>query len=304
MNILLCPHNWHPHGAAGGEHYLNNLCQQLLILGHRIKAIVHAPEAYTHEGIECYPQGDMRYCFVNNNDLFEWADVVFTQLLGTSYAYNKCRQHGKRMVFFAHNYAKHYHLTNDALVVYNAYATKRAANFPHTNFVLQPIVTCSGKPKGRKIALINANDNKGGKVLGELAKLLPQYEFMAYKGKYGEQVIGDGVEYRENGKIDWSEIGLLLVPSEIESWSMAAQEAICHGIPVIGSPLAGLRENLSYAGIFIDRNNLPLYAETIDRLMSDKYFYSKQSELCLQRAAEFEPIKIVLEFNSWLIENV
>ncbi len=125
---------------------------------------------------------------------------------------------------------------------------------------------------------------------------MPHRQFLGIKGNYGQQIAPDvpNIEWLENGVIPWHEIGILLVPSYMESWSQVATEAICCGIPVICNDLPGLRENLSYAGIYIADNNVNSYVSAIDGIGK------AQSKLCLQRAKEQDPKPRVEVFEKWL----
>ena len=279
---------------------MHRLLKGLQSLGHQIRVIAHNAQISEHDGIDIYPHGGGETLFTTNNDHCEWADVIFTQLIGSPHGYNKAKQHGKPLIFFAHNMSKHY-CVNDALVVYNSNYTAGLKLFPNESTILQPLTPIGEQSHGKKIALINCNMNKGGQQFVELSRRLRQYDFIGYMGGYGEQITGGYVDYRQNGEIDWSEIGLLLVPSEFESWSQVATEAICHGIPVIANDLPALRENLSYAGIYIDRSDLDAWVKTIDYLMWDK---SKQVELCLKRAKELDPEPRLLKFNYWLCNMI
>jgi len=304
--ILITPYNWFPN-HAGGEVYLYRLCQHLIQLGHEVKCIAYCEKPYTYGGIEVYPQGNMERIYLENNDLFEWCDLVFTQLIGTNYAHNKCLQHKKKMIFFAHNQGKHYFLTPNAKVVYNSHSLGNL--FPdHELTVLQPLTNYRdySQSTGEHIALINCNENKGVRQFIQLAEMLPQYKFMGIKGNYGKQITPEvaNITWLENGAIPWDKIKILIVPSEIESWSQVATEAICCGIPVICSDLVGLRENLSYAGIYIDRNDVNSYAGMIETLMMDGLYYYNKSRLSVDRANELDPIPRVKEFNEWLLKVV
>jgi len=302
MKILITPYNWYDHPkAGGGEIYLNNLCQQLLSLGHEIKGIANCKEPFTHDGIDFVPQLGMEQIWTSNNDLLQWCDVVFTQLIGSSYGYNKCAQHKKPMFFFAHNTHLSYPLNIQSKVVYNSHWMASLKLFPDCkSTVLQPIIPYAKPTQGTKIALINCNENKGAALFNDMAETLP-YQFLGIKGAYGEQILSDAVEYHEYGDISWDQIKILLVPSEIESWSQVASEACIRGIPVICSDLPGLRENLSFAGIYLDRKDKQGWAHIIDWLMLSDVVYRKQSDLCLKRASEYN--SDISAFNNWLIEN-
>lgn len=289
--------------AGGGEYYLSRLIEQLKTYGHNFKGIANCKEPFTHNDVDFVPQGGMETIWINNNELFEWADIVFTQLIGNPYAYNKCNQHKKPMFFFAHNTAKSYFTNKDTRVIYNSQTLADMKLFDCKSYVQLPLVpkVIPYPIEQRKyIALINCNLNKGAKLFNELAETLP-YPFLGIKGAYGEQILSNAVTYAEHSEaVDWSRIKLLLVLSDTESWSQVASEAIAHGVPVICSPLPGIKENLSYAGIYTEKQ-LPLYKEAIEWLMESESIYLKQSELCLKRAGEYN--NCLDGFNSWLIEN-
>lgn len=299
MNILATPFNYYPNAAAGGEVYMHNLLKGLQRCGHNVKVICNTKDHYIYDGMMCIPQGKMEHIWVDNNDLFQWSDVVFSQLLGNPYGYNKSRQHKKPHVFFAHNTAKSYFIGD--YVVYNSYHMASLGLFGAISTTLQPLVPMGTESKGKKVALINCNENKGAYQFFEMAKMLPRIDFVGYLGMYGKQICPPlhNIEWKPNGEIDWSEIGCLVVPSEKESWSQAATEAICHGVPVICSDLPGLRENLSYAGIYIDRNNISLYCEWILKCLR-----GDRNGLCMHRAKELDPEPRLKVFNEWLIDKI
>jgi len=305
LKIIIVPFNWMPFQSAGGEHYLLNLCKQLQTYGHEIKCIAATKEPYTYHGIEVYPIGKMENIWKTNNDLFEWCDLIIGQLLGNAYSYNKAKQHKKKDINICHNSSKHYFASNTTGIIYNSNHLAALNLYPNNkSTVLQPIINYRDYKvsNGRKIALINCNQNKGVYEFIELAKMLPQVSFVGYKGGYGEQITPEveNIEWKENGVIDWGEIGVLLVPSETESWSQVATEAACCGIPVICSDLPGLRENLSYAGIYINKNQLLLYKNTIVELMGDNQVYNFHRNLCLTRAKELDPLPRVKVLNEWV----
>jgi hypothetical protein len=300
VKILLCPHNWyHPNcGIAGGEVYLHRLTQYLLKQGHEIQAIVDYHEPYTHQGIKCHPKGEMVDIFKLNNDLIQWCDVIITQLIGTPYGYNKGNQHKKPIVFIAHNNSKSYpikwgyrELTH---VIYNSNQLVKELESTLSQFngiVLHPLLSDYSKGGSKYVTLINCNYYKGGGILTQLATLLPTVQFLGVLGGYGEQItceISNNITYLPNGsdmEQAYADTAILLVPSEFESYSQSAMEAMQCGIPVIAHPTPGLKENLSYAGIFIDRNDINKYKETIVYL-GNETAYKEQSAKCLQRSAE------------------
>lgn len=87
----------------------------------------------------------------------------------------------------------------------------------------------------------------------------------------------------------WARTKLLLMPSSYESYGMVGVEAMASGIPVVANPTPGLKESLSYAGIFPPNSSLRAWRYTIEKLMTDDALYEKHSKLALQRSKELDP---------------
>ncbi len=313
MKILLTPYNWFHQPVAGGEIYLHRLCKHLREQGHEIKAIVGHNEYYEHYGIECYPQGEGLQMFSKNRERVQWCDVILSQLIGTSLGYNLSNAYKKPLIWIAHNNSIGYAVKHgeSCNVIYNSYQLRDDLHntFGHFNTtVLHPIPTHYERTtSGKYITLINLNYNKGGHILIELAKRLPQYQFLGVEGGYSDQIEEPlpNITYLHNGT-DMAQVyadtKLLIVPSEFESFSQSAMEAMQCGIPVLANPTPGLLENLSSAGIFISRNDVDKYVQTIVYLLTNDDMYKKQSDimfdrgLCITEKSNEE----LLSFNNWL----
>lgn len=291
MKILIIPYNFHHQPIAGGEIYLTRLITHLR-KSHEIRIITGHGEYYEHEGLPCYPQQEMANLWLTNNEHFVWCDMILTHLIGTSYAYNKSIQHKKPIVFIAHNNSKNYAVkyAENCHVIYNSYQLEEDlrdtfGHFPFT--VLHPLIPAGKLSKGKCVTMVNMNENKGGHLFIQIAKLLPQIKFIGVVGGYSDQIIAQNVPnitYLPNGtdmaKV-YAKTSVLLVLSEFESYSQCAIEAMNCGIPVIAHPTPGVKENLAYAGIYINRNNINEIANKILYLINNR---SEQSALCLQRA--------------------
>jgi len=317
--IVICPYNWfHQHeefasGIAGGEIYLSRLVNHLR-KNHEIRIIAGNKQPYIHDGIEIHPQGENIEIFTRNNEHFKWCDVVITQLIGTGYGFNKAKQHNKPLIFIAHNNSKMYAVRHcepgSAHIIYNSYQLRDDLFSTFSQFngtVLHPMLPpVSGRSTGNKITLINCNHNKGGHIFAEIASRLPQYEFMGIFGGYGDQIEAHlpNMDYLPNG-IDMNTVyantRILLVPSEFESFSQCAIEAMQYGIPVIAHPTQGIQENLSGSALYIDRNNITKYCETIVYLMENPQAWQWQSEVSYDRAANVsvKSAEELVRFDEW-----
>lgn len=198
--------------------------------------------------------------------------------------------------------------------IYNAEHTKATLNYNKPSMVLHPPVDPKRvkTKKGTKITLINTREEKGGKLWEELARLLPDHEFLGVEGAYdlAGQVKPNlpNVEFLANTsdiKKAYSKTRILLMPSERESYGRTGVEAMISGIPVIAHPTAGLRESLGDAGIFIDRKDTQAWVEAIKKL-EDPAEYKAASEKALARAKAIEAgrIKELAEMEEFFIKAI
>jgi glycosyltransferase involved in cell wall biosynthesis len=312
MKIVVCPYNWNHQPLAGGELYLMRLIKSLP--EHEFRIITGHSEYYEWEGIPCYPQGKDLEIWTNNNEHISWCDVILTQLMGTAYAYNKANQHSKPLIFIAHNNGKSYPVKygKNCHIIYNSFQLRddlftTVGHFNGT--VLHPILSPFKKCGDKYVTLINCNYNKGGHILIELAKKMPDVQFLGVLGGYGEQITETlpNLTYLPNGtdmqKV-YAETKILIAPSEFESYSQASMEAIQCGIPVIANELPGIQENLAYAGIFVSRNDVSKYADNILYLISNSDAYQQRSLQCLKRSESVTEMSKneLLTFKNWLIK--
>lgn len=156
------------------------------------------------------------------------------------------------------------------------------------------------------VTLINCNINKGGQVLVELARKMPDVQFLGVKGAYNKQVIVKGLPnltYMDQTsyiKAVYSKTDILLMPSKEESWGRTAIEAMSSGIPVIAHPTPGLLESCGEAGIFCKRDDVDAWVAAIRKLKSDAAYYNAVSARCLERAKELDPVIQLRELDQWL----
>lgn len=308
MKILLSPGIYLPHQRAGSEIYLHRVCKYLMSKGHEVKAVTRYPENYTYEGIEVYKMApNYKHC---NNSLWDWADLVFCQLSGTYWAMNKQRMVNKKVINFAHNNAGYpqVDIRKNCFTVYNCENTKKELNYKQESFVLYPPVNYRDfKKVNRKdaeyVTLINHNENKGGRILIEIAKRLPKVKFLAVQGGYYHQITDNKVKNIKYVGItdDISKYlamtKLMIAPSEYESFGMAQIEALCCDIPVIASDIPGFRESLSDSAIFVNRNNID---EWVDAVTNCTQLFADKKPI--ERAKELDPLANLAKFEKWLLK--
>lgn len=195
------------------------------------------------------------------------------------------------------------------LAVYNSQWMKREAELffaeypkgirPQRDVIVRPPVFADEyrtKP-GKKVTLVNLNLEKGGALFEKLARRMPDVEFLAVVGAYGEQIVPDlpnvevidhmcGHEMRD---AVYGRTKILLMPSSYESWGRAGVEAMASGLPVIAHPTPGLCESLGEAGVFIDLRDVDGYEMAIRKLLTNKIEYGLVSKRAKARSAELDP---------------
>jgi len=312
LRIVARVHLMPPEHNAGAEHMLVSMLLPLAERGHDVQVWLSrygkANEAYDYRGIRVVPLA-ARLDFPS---VVRKADVLVSHLECVPSTTALARGYGKPVVVVCHN--THRPTFRDmaaggtALAVYNSQWMQREAELffaeypkavrPDRSLIVRPPVIAADyatKP-GKAITLVNCNPEKGGKVLNALAERMPDQQFLAVRGAYGEQILPDlpnveiiehmdGSEMRERV---YAKTRVLLMPSSYESWGRAGCEALASGIPVVAHPTPGLCESLGEAGVFVDRNDLDGY-ETVLRKLLQPAEYRLASKRARARSAELDP---------------
>jgi glycosyltransferase involved in cell wall biosynthesis len=137
-----------------------------------------------------------------------------------------------------------------------------------------------------------------------IAKALPEYKFLGVRVPYKKQfesslpnlTIWDS---QLEERAVYSITGILCVSSKSEPWAISI-EAASSGIPILGSPTAGLKEALETAGVYSD--NTEGWVKLIRELKENPLFYKKYSERSSERAKELDPFRQLDEFQKWIQE--
>jgi glycosyltransferase involved in cell wall biosynthesis len=312
LKIVARVHAMPPEHNAGAEHMLVSMLRPLVERGHDVSVWLSrygkGHEVYDYRGIRVVPL-ESRLDFPS---AVRRADVLLAHLETVPATASLARGYGKRLVVVCHN--THRPTLRDmaaggtALAVYNSQWMEREAELffaeypksirPASSIIVRPPVFAdeyATKP-GKAITLVNCNPEKGGKVLKALAERMPDQQFLAVKGAYGEQILPDlpnveivdhvdGVDMR--AKV-YARTRVLLMPSSYESWGRAGVEALASGIPVVAHPTEGLCESLGEAGIFVDREDIGGY-EAVLRKLGTAAEYRLASKRAKARSAELDP---------------
>ncbi len=319
MNIVASIHLYPPTHVCGAEMMIHWMLKDLQAKGHHVRILLHDANKYkirnnyVFDGIDVFPPTPTVI-----EGLFRWGHAIFTHLDYTRWTIHTAKMYRKPVFHLIHNshpYPEIIDAEKKQHIIYNSLWLKELLNYNFSNFIVTPPVDYNyydleNEPeKSEYITLINLNENKGGKIFGEIARAMPHKSFLGVFGSYDEQMTQSlpNVTYVPNSpniKQWYAKTRILLMPSKYESWGRTATEAMCSGIPVICTDTPGLKENCDKAGIYIkDRNNVKDWVEAISKL-DDKKAYSWASRKAKARSREFDTRKTLDEFESWFRESV
>jgi glycosyltransferase involved in cell wall biosynthesis len=312
LKIVARVHLMPPEHNAGAEHMLVSMLRPLVERGHDVSVWLSrygkASREYEYRGIKVVPLASR----LDFPSAVRKADVLLAHLETVPSTASLARGYGKPLVAVCHN--THRQTFRDAaaggtaLAVYNSRWMEREAELffaeypkairPESSLVVRPPVFAdeyAAKP-GKAITLINCNAEKGGKVFEALARRMPDQQFLAVKGAYGEQILPDlpNVEIVDHVAGEamqqqvYARTRVLLMPSSYESWGRAGCEALASGIPVVAHPTPGLCESLGEAGVFVDRNDVDGYEAVLRKLLQPAE-YRLASKRARARSAELDP---------------
>lgn len=302
MKVVFFVHAWAGTHNSGAEWTVQHYAKYLHQKGCSIEVIL--PEN------QIYPDGE-KFSFIKfvtgyySNDFFlalQNADVIFTHLDSTGVAINWARHYKKHLVFLSHN-DHDYRIVRarplNISVVYNNKANQKNVGggaYPNPSIVCKPPIFADdvkyNRKHGQNVTLINCNENKGGKILIELAKRLPKIKFLGVLGSYGEQIIDDTLKnlkyVPQTGDVHliYGKSNIILMPSDYESYGRVALEAAINRLPVICTPTDGLKECLGAAGLYFDRNDIEGMAKKIEELMTDEILYDFHQNIMRNLAEE------------------
>lgn len=267
MRLLAHVPNFLPRHNSGGEVYLFQILSSL----RGAEVVLIEDEAHPRQ------MGNIQVVKYDEY-WYKWADIVITQLGKTGRSLNLTRKHKKPLVHVIHNdfRMRQLDLVDNQYFIYNSQWVKGRLNYRHPGIVWYPQVKKYNRsPKAEYITLINCNDNKGGDIFIEIAKRMPEEQFLGVRGAYKHQIEENlpNLTYIDNTPdMSWvyKNTKILLCPSYYESFGIAAREAAVAGIPVIAHPTGGLVENLGNYAIWVDRRNIDGYINIIKNISTFK----------------------------------
>jgi len=313
MRVSVLVHFYVPFRCAGSETMLHSMVKELLAADHEVVVFAtvmpEAPVHYEYEGVEVIVTNII---YARQNIMTWKPDVIITHHDNTIRANNIAKKLGIPLVFLCHNdmygVEQVFDLQPEFVVFNSEWLKYKLERLGMRSMIVHPPVFPDQHKTtpGTKVTLVNLNEHKGSKILYELARRMPDVEFLAVEGGHGTQILPpphlnnvDFVKHTDQMRDEvWSQTKILLMPSFYESYGMAGVEANASGIPVICHPTPGLLESQGPDGIFVDRDDLNMYESEIRRLLQPEE-WEAASKLALKRSAELDP---KVEMTAWVSE--
>lgn len=308
MKILFHLHTYPPHCFAGAEMMAHRIAKYLKNCGHDIKVLTQVAK----EPIEFFEGIEVRKFELRDDEYWRWADLVITHLGNTNHCFNQQKRFRKKLVHLIHNSfdetIRRARVLNNYMV-YNSEFAKESLKYKHHGMICIPPVDYRDylnvdNSKGKFITLVNLNENKGGFLLPEIARLLPGEKFLGVEGGYYEQnkKMLPNLRYwtpQKDMKVVYEQSKIVLILSEYESWGQVAIEAIASGVPVVSTKATGVMKALGYAATYVNRDAESI-VEGIKKL-NDSVYYSDQKGQGLKRAKELDPLPYLKRLNDFLL---
>lgn len=240
-----------------------------------------------------------RNVIIAGNEMARWKpDVIVSHHDHASFAIRKAKVIGARSVYLTHNQMDLNKSPMDQkpnLIIHNSlWVQESLLRFtqPDEQMVFHPPLTPDRHKvdqTGNMITLVNLNADKGANVFYELARRMPNKQFLGVIGGHGKQVIRHDIpnvtimDHGPDMRRVWEQTRVLLMPSVYESYGLVAVEAGLNGIPTIANPTPGLVENIGAHGMFAGRDEPELWVEFIEDL-DDPETYAVASKYAVERS--------------------
>jgi glycosyltransferase involved in cell wall biosynthesis len=315
-HIVWIMHSYLPNVRAGSEITAHALNRYLSAQGWRISVLVNSYVTDRHEGIDIYSLSSPEAPAI-----MESATILACQNFNGYSGIEFAEKYSKPILFFLHVEFEKIDILQQRFkvpvyVVYNSTTQRHALPTIHQWTTVRPHIdydrfrSVKVDPAARNITLLNCNTNKGGEVLQQLAKELPEYPFLGIKGAYQTQLIYDDIpnlKYEptfEDPRQVYQKSRIVIMPSRSESWGRVALEAMAAGIPVIVGGTPGLRECTAGAAPVCNQTNTECWVKNIKELYEDSPARRAAIEAGLARIAELAAAPDFQLFDEWLAAAV
>ena len=307
-NIILMCDSFLPITVAGSELSAYETIKYLRSRGHNVSIYVKTHKVLHYDGFPIYKYDP------NNNKCREDiinTDIVLFQMGSGHENMEIVKLRSKNTYIFIHMINSYPWLLQQKvnfqiIIVYNSKTTQDMLPSFYDNMRMVPYVDTSKLRLNTQftmqndvVTLINCNQNKGGEILVEIAKKMPDVQFLGIQGGYSNQIIEKSVTknltYMDNQKdinVVLRKTGILIMPSKNETWGRTAVEAMTSGIPVIHSEAPGLVECVGGAGIQCQRDDIDAWCQSIRRIIGDRAFREHLRQKGFVRVKEIEAEQI------------
>lgn len=301
MLITAYVHAYVPFHNGGAETTLHDLLRAMTKRGH--EAVVVLKESpystitdYEIEGVKVVQAQDKRTIL----HYVPKSDVLITHLecsTRTSVLGNKFKVPVVQLIHNNLDLTRRYVAQGCDMIVYNTNWIREdfRYEFDHIPSIVvhPPIIAERYKTtRGKKVTLVNLFESKGQDIFYHLVEKMPDVEFLAVEGGYGEQIIKEypNLTHMKNDfdiRNIFKETKIILMPSKYESYGRVACEALASGIPSIVSPTPGLKEALGDAGTYVTRDSLEGWEKALRGLLTPRK-YGTLSRVALERSNQLD----------------
>jgi glycosyltransferase involved in cell wall biosynthesis len=304
--IVWVMHSYVPNVLAGSEITAEDQIAFLKKKGWTVYVLVNRWVVPEHKGVQIFPIKKDRLGEAPDGirKLFQSADLIAAQNYPINDLFLAVDEFKKPVVIFLHTQNDNrstlsFRMGSPTYVVYNVNFIKLESTNAHPSIVVHPKVDTEKfkfeKHDPKYVTLINCNENKGGPLLPQIAKALPEIQFLGIKGSYAKQNVQDDkpanltyLDTQTDMVSIYKKTKVLIMPSKSETWGRTAVEAMASGTPVIVSRSPGLLECVGKAENSCDRNDLSCWIEKVETLMTDDKAYHQASVLSKERIMELD----------------
>ncbi len=236
MRVAVHVHFYVPFRCAGSETMLHAMVKEIIAAGHEVQVyatvLPEAPPRYEYEGVNVLATN----IIYARQDIMAWKpDVIISHHDNTLRAKQISARLQIPFVFICHNDLSGIHRTLDLdpdFVVFNTEWIMEKLKRPGMDYTIvhPPVFAEQHRTSpGTKVTLVNLNADKGSGILYELARRMPDVEFLAVEGAHGTQIMPpkdlnniEFVKQSDDMKNNvWAKTRILLMPSTYESYGMA-----------------------------------------------------------------------------------
>ena len=307
-----------PNVKAGSEITAHALNKYLLTRGWRIIVVLPDWQQWDVDGVKCIKFDPDSRAVAN---AFMAADVIFCQNYDTVKSFNVLEPFKKPIVYFLHLEKEKRDILQTRFsvpvgIVFNSLTQKEVNPTIHENTIVRPFIDFDKfEPRSRSITdgpvvLLNCNKNKGGELLIQLAKQMPDVKFLGVRGAYQEQLEDklpnlDYLPLQDDPRRIYEGAGIVIMPSKSESWGRVALESMASGVPVIVSKSPGLRECTSNAAAnYCAYDDVACFGSAIRKLRSDPLAYRSAIATGLQRIDVLKKETDFEDFDKWIRDRI